>query len=101
MLVQEALETMPLRHRLAITAHCRGNMPIDELARVFGLSADRTRGIVTEAKAMFRQLVCAREKNAQTERLTRRGERSRPQRLNSGAPIHRHVRPSPRIRSTT
>lgn len=53
LLAEEALAAMPVRHRLAVTAHCRAGMPVDELARLFGLSVQRTRNIITEAKNMF------------------------------------------------
>lgn len=58
LLAEQALGSMPVRHRIAITAHCRGGVPIDELARLFGLSVQRTRGIVTEAKRLFRSAIC-------------------------------------------
>jgi DNA-directed RNA polymerase specialized sigma24 family protein len=69
LLTEEALLALPPRHRLAIVAHCRGNVPIEDLARLFGLSIARTRGIVTEAKRWFRELVCGPEKIPHTRRL--------------------------------
>jgi RNA polymerase sigma factor (sigma-70 family) len=69
LLVEDALEAMPIRHRLAITAHCRGQVPVEDLARLFGVSVDRTRGIVTEAKAMFREHVLGSSKRPRPQRL--------------------------------
>ena len=69
LLTEEALATMPPRHQLAIRAHCREGLPIGDLARLFGLSVDRTRGIVTEAKRMFRRHVRGNEKRPVPRRL--------------------------------
>lgn len=69
LLVQEALAAMPVRHRLAITAHFRAGMPVDELARVFSLSVPRTRNIITEAKTMFRRAVRGVGKTRGSRRL--------------------------------
>jgi len=74
LLAEEALATMPVRHRVAITAHCRGGMSVEELARLFGLSEKRTRNLITEAKAMFRSHVCGHGKMGVRRRLDQRDE---------------------------
>ena len=69
LLVAQALATMPPRHRIAITAHCRAGVRVETLAQLFGLSVQRTRNIITEAKAMFRTKVCGGEKTMEPGRL--------------------------------
>jgi DNA-directed RNA polymerase specialized sigma24 family protein len=67
---------MPPRHRLAIAAHFRGGVSVEDLASSFGLSVARTRNIITEAKDMFRNRVCGGpDKSRPSRRLgTSRGK---------------------------
>ena len=58
LLVEQTLASMPARHRVALVAHCRGRVPVEELARTLGLSVSRTRNVITEAKGLFRDGVC-------------------------------------------
>lgn len=69
LLVEDALDAMPVRHRIALVAHCRAGMPVEELARLFGLSVKRTRNIVTEAGKMFRSEVLGLGKTPGERRL--------------------------------
>jgi RNA polymerase sigma factor (sigma-70 family) len=68
-LANEARDLMPMRHRMALMLHCRHGISVEELARAFGLSTKRTRTIITEAKAMFRELIQTGEKSPSGRRL--------------------------------
>jgi RNA polymerase sigma factor (sigma-70 family) len=69
LLAHQARDLMPLRHRMALMAHFRQGISVEELAQAFGLSTKRTRTILTEAKAMFRELLQPGEKSPSGRRL--------------------------------
>lgn len=70
-LAEEALTSMPPRHRIALVAHFRAGVNVEDLAKLLGVSVERTRGILTEAKALFRKGVCGREETRAPKRLDR------------------------------
>jgi RNA polymerase sigma-70 factor (ECF subfamily) len=72
--VAAALAELSPRHRIALVAHVRGEVSVQDLCRLFGLTEKRVRNLIAEAKRQFREQICGRGNVERRRRLTGKGD---------------------------